>query len=136
MDMCYDGTLVMPSSYAMMEEEEMVYVEGGGKISLGLKIGKNSFVIHALSAVGSALTIAKCTAALTACSVAIATAIELGTAGMGTLYAGAFLIGFRTVIPYIASAAVTYGLQGLKGRKFKCSVSRKWLPNLSHTFTI
>lgn len=30
MDMCYDGTLVLPSSYAVMEEEEMMYVEGGG----------------------------------------------------------------------------------------------------------
>lgn len=30
MDMCYDGTLVMPSSYAMMEEDELSYVEGGG----------------------------------------------------------------------------------------------------------
>ena len=30
MDMCYDGTLVMPSSYAVMDDEEMSYVEGGG----------------------------------------------------------------------------------------------------------
>lgn len=30
MEMCYDGTLVMPSSYAMMNEDEMSYVEGGG----------------------------------------------------------------------------------------------------------
>ncbi len=30
MDMCYEGTLVMPSSYAVMNEEEMTYVEGGG----------------------------------------------------------------------------------------------------------
>ena len=29
MEMCYDGTLVMPSSYAVMNEEEMTYVEGG-----------------------------------------------------------------------------------------------------------
>ena len=29
MEMCYDGTLVMPSSYAVMDEEEMTYVEGG-----------------------------------------------------------------------------------------------------------
>lgn len=28
--MCYDGTLVMPSSYAVMDQEEMTYVEGGG----------------------------------------------------------------------------------------------------------
>ena len=33
MDMCYDGTLVMPSSYAVMEEDEMSYVEGGFYIS-------------------------------------------------------------------------------------------------------
>ena len=30
MEMCYDGALVMPSSYAVMDEEEMSYVEGGG----------------------------------------------------------------------------------------------------------
>lgn len=29
MEMCYDGALVMPSSYALMDEEEMTYVEGG-----------------------------------------------------------------------------------------------------------
>ncbi len=29
MDMCYDGALVMPSSYAVMDNEEMTYVEGG-----------------------------------------------------------------------------------------------------------
>lgn len=30
MEMTYDGMLVMPSSYAVMDEEEMTYVEGGG----------------------------------------------------------------------------------------------------------
>ena len=30
MEMCYDGALVMPSSYAVMDEEEMTYIEGGG----------------------------------------------------------------------------------------------------------
>lgn len=29
MDMCYDGALVMPSNYAVMDEEEMMYVDGG-----------------------------------------------------------------------------------------------------------
>lgn len=28
MEMCYDGALVMPSSYATMSEDEMMYVEG------------------------------------------------------------------------------------------------------------
>lgn len=30
MDMCYDGALVLPSSYAVMNENEMSYTEGGG----------------------------------------------------------------------------------------------------------
>ena len=29
MDMCYDGALVMPGSFAVMCEDEMTYVEGG-----------------------------------------------------------------------------------------------------------
>ena len=29
MEMCYDGTLVMPKNYAVVNEEEMTYVEGG-----------------------------------------------------------------------------------------------------------
>ena len=29
MEMCYDGALVMPSNYAVMDEDEMSYVEGG-----------------------------------------------------------------------------------------------------------
>ncbi len=29
MEMCYDGALVLPSSCAVMSEEEMTYVEGG-----------------------------------------------------------------------------------------------------------
>lgn len=28
MDMCYDGTLVLPSNYAVMGEQEMSYLEG------------------------------------------------------------------------------------------------------------
>ena len=33
MEMCYDGALVMPSSYAVMDENEMMYLEGGVKVS-------------------------------------------------------------------------------------------------------
>lgn len=29
MEMCYNGTLVMPSSYAVMDTEEMTYTDGG-----------------------------------------------------------------------------------------------------------
>jgi membrane protein YqaA with SNARE-associated domain len=33
MELCYEGGLVMPSSYAIMDEEEMNYVEGGFYVS-------------------------------------------------------------------------------------------------------
>lgn len=29
MKMCYDGALAMPSSYVVINEEEMTYLEGG-----------------------------------------------------------------------------------------------------------
>lgn len=32
MDMCYDGALVLPSSYAVMNENEMSYTEGASCI--------------------------------------------------------------------------------------------------------
>ena len=34
MEMCNNGALIMPSSYAVMNEEEMTYVEGGKSIYL------------------------------------------------------------------------------------------------------
>lgn len=45
MEMCYDGALVMPSSYAVMSEDEMCYVDGGGKaqqiVYSGVKVAAN-----------------------------------------------------------------------------------------------
>lgn len=29
MEMCYDGVLVMPSNYMEMNDDEMMYLEGG-----------------------------------------------------------------------------------------------------------
>ena len=52
MKMCYDGALVMPSSYVVMNEEEMTYVEGGVSVSVkwyGLAIGFTSRDLQGLS---------------------------------------------------------------------------------------
>ena len=32
MELCYDGALVLPSSYVVMDEEEMTYLEGGNNV--------------------------------------------------------------------------------------------------------
>lgn len=71
MELCNAVALDMPSKFVLMNEEEMTYTEGGGKV--GVKIGSNSFIISILSAVGGTLTVAKATAALTAAGAAIAT---------------------------------------------------------------
>lgn len=34
MEMCYDGALVMPNNYAVVDEEEMTYVDGGVDASI------------------------------------------------------------------------------------------------------
>lgn len=53
MEMCYDGMLVMPSSYAVMDEEEMTYVDGGGSITIN-----RTTINQALGFIGAALTVA------------------------------------------------------------------------------
>ncbi|MNN34507.1 hypothetical protein D3C81_1483150 [compost metagenome] len=52
----------------------------------------------------------------------IAVAIELGTAGTGTLIAGAFLITFAGIIPTLASTAAAYGINSLKGKIFSANI--------------
>lgn len=52
MEMCYDGALVMPNSYAVMSEDEMMYVEGG-KWS-GQQVLKNVCGIIAVFSLGYA----------------------------------------------------------------------------------
>lgn len=47
MEMCYDGALVMPSSYAVMDEDEMTYVEGGFAIPNWLVAGIINLAIDA-----------------------------------------------------------------------------------------
>ena len=51
--MSYDGTLVMPSSYAVMDEEEMTYVEGGVNLpySFAMRSKTNCMAIAATTRV-------------------------------------------------------------------------------------
>ena len=49
MEMCYDGALVMPSSYAVMNENEMMYLEGGA-----IKIRVNATTCNRIAALACA----------------------------------------------------------------------------------
>ena len=61
MDMCYDGALVLPSSYAVMDEEEMCYTEGGRVVTINRKTIRSAFamVVGAVSTCISVRGIAK-----------------------------------------------------------------------------
>lgn len=109
----------------------MTYVEGGGTAYVQVK--SNSYVIKALAALGGGATRWAMTAALNAIGVSIATAIELGTAGAGTLVAGAFILSWGGVVSCLVGAAVSYGICSLQGKKFKIA-SGWWCPN--KTFNI
>ena len=51
MGMCYNGALVMPGSYAVMDEEEMTYVDGGGT----LKVKASKSTVRTICRAGVAL---------------------------------------------------------------------------------
>ena len=57
MEMCYDGALVMPSSYAVMNEEEMTYVEGGKFYGVNLTAKQCANVSATLNVLGISFTI-------------------------------------------------------------------------------
>lgn len=60
MEMCYDGALVMPSNYAIMDEEEMTYVEGGISCKkLGKIIDGAITIISFICGVGSGIKLVK-----------------------------------------------------------------------------
>jgi hypothetical protein len=48
MEMCYDEALVMPCNYVVMEQDEMMYIDGGFYIS-------NSTITDSLHAIGFAI---------------------------------------------------------------------------------
>ena len=53
MEMCYNGALVMPSNYAIVNDNEMEYVEGGGTLAITLKKEfLRDFVTASCSAIG------------------------------------------------------------------------------------
>lgn len=69
MEMCYDGTLVMPSSFIQMDSEEMEYTEGGASAAewaFGIACG---LIANAICAAGKyAVTSGMVATALTACA--------------------------------------------------------------------
>lgn len=95
--------------------------------NLIIKVGASSFVMNCISACLSWLGYKGTTAALLAIGTTIATSIELGTAGMGTLIAGAFILAMYTFVPKLVSLAIAYGCSKVYGQQavISCSFLKK-----------
>ena len=103
MEMCYDGALVMPSSYAVMDEEEMTYVEGGGSVSL--YSSGNVFNIYKIH-----YTAKDCAKIALVCGViaGVATIVATLTGPIGAL-AGGITAGTCTIVASCWSYAASVG---------------------------
>lgn len=88
-------TLQLPMNYVEVERDEMEYVDGGGTISITLSYG---FIAGLVARAGTGYAL---TAALVAFDAGLAAAIELGTAGWGTLFAAMASAAFGAMIPTI-----------------------------------
>lgn len=94
MEMCYaEGALVMPSSYAVMSEDEMTYVEGGA-----LKKWQKALVVGVVAVASVGLLTAVATGALALAIAGFSTVMKLGI--MGTLCSA---IGMKAAVTAVLS---------------------------------
>lgn len=135
MEMCYDGALVMPNNYAVVSEEEMTYVEGGGTINVTIKA---STIQATIGVLGGAVSGFGIQLALDALGAALVTPIELGTAGAATVAVATFLVLWNGAAAAIASS-IMGGIVGTgaaamyKGGDIRKSFTAGVLPNLNLT---
>ena len=82
MEMCYQGALAMPKSYAVMDEDEMMYVEGGGikRDTLAWWINAFAYLIPVVSQINSSLKVVKCLRAAVAAARKTKKAVAKGVA--------------------------------------------------------
>ncbi len=92
MEMCYNDALVMPKNYAVINEEEMMYLDGGAKKYVGYISANTCSRAAAVAAIGGGILTILCGAATVVS--AIATLASCGTLAAGT----AILAGITAVV--------------------------------------
>ncbi len=90
MEMCYDGALIMPKNYAVVNEEEMTYVDGGfdwdrfwdGVASVGCAVATAGMAVVAGPAVVAAGTGVMVGVVAGCCAMSFAGGWDIGSAIM------------------------------------------------------
>ena len=115
MTMTYDGTMVMPKNYAVVTEDEMTYVEGGGTLKYSVSFRFTDALCQAAYAGGISTVIGTITACVSA---------ALGATGIGAIAIGA-------VVGFASSILSSYLTRNVKG--FTKTVSGSmWIPSFSN----
>lgn len=122
MEMCYDGALVMPSSYAVMNQDEMTYVEGGIACkTLGRIIDGGITIISLLCGIGSGVSmIREILRRNTKGAIMVLTSTALRWAGLSL--ASSTISGLYGALSFFTSCtignAIAYGLDRID--RVKC----------------
>ena len=122
MEMCYDGALVMPSNYAVMDEDEMIYVEGGRTTSC-VKTAAQAYNYCVSTAWSLRLMagITGCTVAVVASWIGNISGIIIGVAG--GLWVGSFVWGWSSAYSSGADQAKSIKKKYGKNKKVKITES-------------
>lgn len=114
MEMCYDGALVMPSKFVVIDQEEMSYIDGGDAKMLSKNLlgiwDKSTPVRFALKQIGYTRTILA-SAASYALTAAVAK-FGLGVLKVGAVVGGAvgaaLVVGAAVGVAYLWNNRVFY----------------------------
>ncbi len=115
MEMCYDVALVMPNNYAVVNEEEMTYVDGGFYMSSDSCSTIATYVYGAGFGVTAVLTIAAITSKLQAAGSAVITFLR----GLGATVGGVIGAIVGTIIGVLTATNAVSFLVGC------CTADRK-----------
>lgn len=119
MEMCYDGALVMPSNYAIMNEDEMTYLEGGALKLLGTISAAQCNRMAAQVAIGASIfaVLVGCVTVITAVANCydVKTAVAILGIGTGIMSIAGGAAGLVSSYLWLASTYKGLNVYGCKG---------------------
>jgi len=124
------GTTLGANLFTYCLNNPMINIDSTGYGTISITFKKNT-ICWIIAAISGYLTKKAITAMLTSASIAVATAIELGTAGFGTLLAG-LVIFYGGWAASAAAVAITKSLAGriYRGGNITIIIDKRWwLPN-------
>ncbi len=129
MEMCYDGALVMPNNYAVVDEEEMTYVDGGSWASYKGKDALKQLTVIAGCATGhmfAAIQALDGAAVIAGCSGGLALVVSLGLAIGASLLIGLSVEEYLYLIGAAGYMVSSWAKNGFSNCGFRADMESIW----------